>query len=119
MPEEHGEVKHASGTQTTDLTTASDLTQQNMRCICEGAVDEVCAAFPDARIKFEASEELAGISHGARMSQLLVNLRTDAVQHGAGTVTVGAVSDGERVTLAVADGDAPIRADALPTLSPP
>ncbi|MEZ2354770.1 sensor histidine kinase [Caballeronia sp. RCC_10] len=96
-----------------------ELTQQNMRRICEAAVDEVCAAFPDARIEFQGSGELAGVWDGARMSQLLVNLLTNAVQHGAGTVTVTAAGDGEQITLAVANGGAPIPVDALPTLFDP
>ncbi|MBT2793609.1 sensor histidine kinase [Paraburkholderia strydomiana] len=94
-------------------------TQQDFGHICLGAVDEVCAACPDAQVRVQLSGQLAGVCDGARMNQLVVNLVTNAVQHGSGAILVTAAGNGEQITLAVSNGGPPIPASALPTLFDP
>ncbi|MBT2794751.1 ATP-binding protein [Paraburkholderia strydomiana] len=94
-------------------------TQQDFGRICLGAVDEVCAACPDAQVQVQLTGQLAGICDGARMNQLVVNLLTNAVQHGSGAISVTAAGNGEQITLAVSNGGPPIPASALPTLFDP
>jgi signal transduction histidine kinase len=94
-------------------------TQQDFGRICLGAVDEVCAASPGAQIEVRLRGELAGICDGARMNQLVVNLLTNAVQHGSGAIRLEGAGDGEHITLTVSNGGSPIPAAALPTLFDP
>jgi len=94
-------------------------TQQDFGRICLGAVDEVCAACPDAQVQVQLTGQLAGVCDGARMNQLVVNLLTNAVQHGSGAIRVTAAGNGEQITFAVTNGGAPIPASALPTLFDP
>ncbi len=93
--------------------------QQDMGRICQGAVDEVRASCPHAHIDMKLTGELAGVWDGGRISQLLVNLLTNAVQHGAGDVSLEAVADDAHITLSVANAGPAIPADAVPTLFDP
>ncbi|TGP44894.1 sensor histidine kinase [bacterium M00.F.Ca.ET.228.01.1.1] len=94
-------------------------TQQDFGRICLGAVDEVCAARPEAQIEVKLTGELAGTCDGARMNQLVVNLLTNAVQHGSGAIRLEGAGDGEHFTLTVWNAGSPIPATALPTLFDP
>ncbi|MFA9441894.1 sensor histidine kinase [Uliginosibacterium sp. sgz301328] len=95
------------------------LTRQDFGRICQGSVDEVRAALPDADIEVHLSGDLTGLWDAGRMSQLAGNLVTNAVQHGNGAVRVKAVGGDEQVVLTVSNGGPPIPADALPTLFDP
>lgn len=94
-------------------------TQQDLGRICLGAVDEVCAASPDTQIEVKLTGELAGTCDGARMNQLVVNLLTNAVQHGSGAIRLAGAGDGEHITLTISNAGSPIPAAALPTLFDP
>ncbi|WOD14361.1 sensor histidine kinase [Paraburkholderia kirstenboschensis] len=100
-------------------TLPVEPTQQDFGRICLDAADEVCAASPDARIEVQLAGKLAGICDGARMNQLVVNLLTNAVQHGSGAIRVRGAAEGEQIILAVSSGGSPIPASALATLFDP
>ncbi|MDR5806399.1 HAMP domain-containing sensor histidine kinase [Caballeronia sp. LZ001] len=96
-----------------------DPTQQDFGRICRNAVDEVQSACPNAQIELEATGELGGFWDGAKLSQLIVNLLTNAVNHGSGSICLSVGGDDHQVVLKVANEGSPIPADALPTLFDP
>jgi signal transduction histidine kinase len=100
-------------------TLPVEFTQQDFGRLCRGAVDEVLAAKPDAQVETQSAGELSGVWDAARMNQLIVNLVTNAVQYGSGTVHVKATGDGQQIVLAVSNEGSPIPARALPTLFDP
>ncbi|GJH31052.1 sensor histidine kinase KdpD [Caballeronia novacaledonica] len=100
-------------------TLPIEPTQQDFRKICRGAVDEVRAARPDAQIAVQTTGELGGIWDAGRLNQLVINLVTNAVQHGCGAVRLEVTRDDEQIVLAVSNGGPPIPARALPTLFDP
>ena len=100
-------------------TLPAEFTQQDFGRICNSAAEEVRAARPDADIEVHAAGELTGLWDGARINQLIVNLLTNAVQHGCGPVRLEAVGDGQQIVLAVSNGGPGIPANALPTLFDP
>lgn len=94
-------------------------TKQDLGRICEGAVEEVRALFPDARMHLQLAGDLAGVWDGGRISQLVVNLLSNAVQHGRGRITLAVREDGGDVAVSVSNEGPEIPADALPTLFDP
>jgi len=95
------------------------FTPQDMGRVCTDAVDEVRASYPDARIELRMSGDVRGRWDGSRLSQLLVNLLTNGVRYGTGSVTVEAGGDDSHVTLVVSNEGNPIPEHALPTLFDP
>lgn len=93
--------------------------EQDVADICRSAADEVHAAFPDAQIDVQLTGELAGVLDGARISQLIVNLLTNAIQHGSGSVRLEAAGDGAQIVFSVSNGGTPIPESALPTIFDP
>ncbi|TPG21397.1 sensor histidine kinase [Variovorax guangxiensis] len=64
----------------------------DMAVLCLRTIDEVEAAHPERKILFTTAGELVGECDAGRLSQMLVNLVTNALHHG--------IADGEvRVTL--------------------
>ena len=100
-------------------TLPVDFTPQDIGRICNDAVDEVRASYPDACIDVRLTGELAGTWDGARIGQLVVNLLVNAVQHGSGNISVNALGHGGQLTLVVSNEGNPIPAAALPTLFDP
>ncbi|WP_042267214.1 sensor histidine kinase [Paraburkholderia heleia] len=100
-------------------TLPLEPTPQDMGHICQDAADEVRAAFPDAQIVVQLTGELDGNWDAGRISQLLVNLISNAVQHGSGKICVRATGFADRVTVAVSNTGRPIPAQLLPTLFDP
>jgi signal transduction histidine kinase len=100
-------------------TLPVEPTQQHFGRICDGAVEEVRAAKPDAKIDVQSTGELTGTWDATRMNQLVVNLVTNAVQYGSGAVHVKAAGDDEKILLTVSNTGTPIPARALPTLFDP
>jgi len=92
---------------------------QDMGRICSDAVEEVRASYPNAHIELRLSGELAGKWDGSRLSQLLVNLLTNAVRYGSGHVVIETGGRDGQVTLVVSNEGNPIPAHALPTLFDP
>ncbi|GAB7522514.1 sensor histidine kinase [Paraburkholderia sp. 2C] len=100
-------------------TLPVDFTPQDMGRMCNEAADEVRALYPDAKIEIRLDGELAGRWDGARISQLLVNLLTNGVQHGSGEIGLDVVGDDGQMTLVVSNKGNIIPAAALPTLFDP
>jgi signal transduction histidine kinase len=94
-------------------------TPLDMGRICQGAVDEVRASSPHAQIEMRLTGDLTGVWDGGRVGQLLVNLLSNAVQHGQGGITVVLAGDGSTITITVCNEGPEIPADALPTLFDP
>jgi signal transduction histidine kinase len=95
------------------------LTPQNMGRIVSAAVDEVRASYPDAHIDLSMAGDLRGKWDGSRLGQLVVNLLTNAVRYGTGSVVVQAGRVGGLMTLVVSNEGNPIPNHALPTLFDP
>jgi signal transduction histidine kinase len=93
--------------------------QQDVGNVCNSAVDEVRAAYPDAQIDVQLTGELTGILDGARINQLIVNLLNNAVQHGSGGVRLEAAGDDAQIIFSISNGGAPIPINALPTIFDP
>lgn len=92
----------------------------DLRHLSEEAVDELKTAHPDAELMVTLAGDLTGRWDADRLSQVLVNLLGNAVQHGDGTpVSLRATSDGEFVTIAVHNGGRPIPADLFPAIFEP
>jgi signal transduction histidine kinase len=95
------------------------FTPQDIGRICSDAVDEVRASFPDAHIELRLAGELRGRWDGSRLGQLVVNLLTNAVRYGSGSVVVEAGGHDGKMTLVVSNEGSPIPERALPTLFDP
>lgn len=95
------------------------LSPQDMGRICNDAIDEVRASFPNAQVELRLAGELGGTWDGSRLGQLVVNLLTNAVRYGSGTVVVEAGAHGGQMTLAVSNEGDPIPEQALATLFDP
>jgi signal transduction histidine kinase len=92
----------------------------NLRQICEEAASECRAAHREAVLRIDAIGNLGGNWDADRLSQVVSNLLTNAIQHGGGTpVAVTARGDADAVTLAVHNGGAPISPSALPFVFEP
>jgi signal transduction histidine kinase len=95
------------------------FTPQDLGRICSDAVEEVRASYPNACIELRLAGELRGRWDGSRLSQLLVNLLTNAVRYGTGPIVVEAGGHDGQVTLDVSNEGNPIPERALPTLFDP
>ncbi|WP_027820964.1 sensor histidine kinase [Paraburkholderia bannensis] len=95
------------------------FTAQDMGRICRDAADEVRASYPNADIELRLAGELRGRWDGSQLSQLLVNLLTNAVRYGTGSIVVEAAGHDGQMTLAVSNEGNPIPERALPTLFDP
>jgi signal transduction histidine kinase len=71
--------------------------------VVRDAADEVSAAHPDSEIRVEAEREERGAWDAARVSQALINLIVNAVEHGSAgePVTVALRGDEDEVSIAV------------------
>lgn len=85
------------------------------------AVDEVRAAHPGSMLQLNASGDLVGSWDCARLTQVLVNLLGNAVQHGAARTMISLTARGElkEVVLQVHNRGAAIPARDIPTLFSP
>jgi signal transduction histidine kinase len=92
---------------------------QDMGRICNDAIDEVRASFPDAQIELRLAGELRGRWDGSRLGQLVVNLLTNAIRYGSGRVVVEAGAQDGQMTLVVSNEGKPIPEHALATLFDP
>jgi signal transduction histidine kinase len=64
--------------------------------VCKRIIEEIQAAYPSADIRLECRGDLAGAFDGDRMSQILSNLVSNAVQHGEAGAPVLLAVDGSR-----------------------
>jgi signal transduction histidine kinase len=89
-----------------------------MRRICESVVVEMQAVFPKRAFQLKGDDELPGEWDENRLSQLVSNLVSNAVQHGASNsaviITAKSISDG--VEVSVHNEGTPIPSDKIPKL---
>jgi signal transduction histidine kinase len=89
-------------------TLPLNIAPQDAGRLCTDACDEVSAAFPQAKINVQFDGNLAGDWDADRVSQLLINLLVNAVQHGEGVIQLSAQDDGDRVIVSVSNEGKPI-----------
>ncbi|MFN2398485.1 MAG: ATP-binding protein [Gemmatimonadaceae bacterium] len=95
--------------------------EMDMAKVARQAVEEMRAAHPESVLEFETSGDLQGEWDSARISQVLANLLTNAVQHGSAkaTITVTVQGDAESVVLRVHNRGAAIPISDLHELFSP
>jgi signal transduction histidine kinase len=84
------------------------VSPQDAGRLCNNACDEVSASYPQANIDVCLFGDLAGNWDGDRISQLVINLLVNAIQHGQGAIELSARGDGDRVAVVVANEGRPI-----------
>jgi signal transduction histidine kinase len=89
--------------------------------VCRQTVAEFAAAYPDRTIRLDCSSHLHGTWDATRLSQMLSNLISNAIEHGTKTtpVTVEAHVEFEDVELKVHNEGPPIPPSALLTIFDP
>ena len=87
-----------------------ERTALDLNTVLRNSVDEIKAGHPEANVVLRTSGDLRGKWDGARLSQVLSNLLSNAITHGsAGTpVTVTARGKGDHVVISVHNLGAPI-----------
>ena len=87
----------------------------SMEQICALAFDEIRAAHPERIFRLETSGELQGEFDSERLQQVLSNLLSNAVQHGAKRqpITLSAHGEADRITVQVKNYGRRIPADEL------
>jgi signal transduction histidine kinase len=95
--------------------------EMEMGNVVQQAVEEMRAADPGSDIKCTTTGDLKGQWDSARISQLLTNLLSNAVQHGTpkARITVTACGDKDHVEVKVQNGGTPIPGSDLPRLFDP
>ncbi|MFL6663109.1 MAG: sensor histidine kinase, partial [Rhizobacter sp.] len=89
--------------------------------LCRSAVDEIKAAYPRRSLAAEVLGELRGSFDAARLRQVLINLLSNALQHGdpESPVVLTARSLGERLTIEVRNHGTPIPPEAMQVIFDP
>ena len=93
-------------------------TPTSLRRICDNVIEEMQAVFPNQTFHIESDNELAGEWDEDRLDQVISNLVSNAVQHGAigSPVMVTANSSGGGVEVSVHNEGIPIPHDMIPRL---
>jgi signal transduction histidine kinase len=89
--------------------------------ICRAALEEVRTAFPGRTILLDVTGDDSASLDPARVEQVVCNLLTNALQHGAADapVSVRVAEEPARVRIEVANAGAPIPREMLSTLFDP
>ncbi len=94
------------------LGSAIPITRQplDLKAVLQEAVDEIKAARPDTPLELKMSGDLRGDWDGARLSQVLSNLLTNARTHGSTStpITVTARGENDHVIFSVHNQGPPI-----------
>jgi len=93
----------------------------SMEQICRIAFHEMRAAHPERIFQLETSGPLEGRFDGERIHQVLANLLSNAVQHGARgrPITLRAHGDADEITVQVKNHGRPIPPDQLQVIFNP
>jgi signal transduction histidine kinase len=92
----------------------------NLQHVCEEAMTEIRAGYPDAVLRWQGSGDLRGEWDTDRLSQVVSNLVGNAIQHGQGTpITVTGQEQADLVTLTVHNGGPAIPPELLPLVFEP
>ena len=82
--------------------------EMDMAKVARDAVDEVAAAYPESVLEVNTSGDLLGAWDSGRISQVLANLLTNAVQHGSPKTPVSvAVQGAEKEIVVQVHNDGP------------
>ena len=97
------------------------LRRDDMRDICQAAMDDAQAGHPDCPFELKASGNLFGSFDTARLQQLFSNLLNNAAQYRADThpVTITAQGDADTVTVHVCNMGPVIPAHSLQAIFDP
>jgi signal transduction histidine kinase len=89
--------------------------------VCRQTVAEFVAAYPERTIRLDCSADLHGAWDAPRISQMLSNLISNAIQHGDQTtpVTVQSHAESQEIVLKVHNDGQPIPQSELPTIFDP
>jgi signal transduction histidine kinase len=89
-------------------TLPLNVVPQDAGRLCSNACEEVSASYPQANINVCLDGNLAGDWDGDRLTQLLINLLVNAIQHGEGAIKLSAHGQGDSVTMTVMNEGTPI-----------
>ena len=97
------------------------LLPENMIGICQAALDDAQAGYPDCPFELEASGDLSGTFDHARLQQLFSNLLNNAAQYRDGTraVTITALGEADSITVQVCNHGPVIPAQSLQAIFDP
>ena len=94
---------------------------ENMAAICQAALDDTQAGYPDCPFELEASGDMSGSFDSARLQQLFSNLLNNAAQYRDDTraVTITAQGDADSITVQVCNHGPVIPAPSLQAIFDP
>ena len=97
------------------------LLPENMTGICQAALDDAQAGYPDCPFELEAFGDLSGTFDRARLQQLFSNLLNNAAQYRDGTraVTITALGEADSITVQVCNHGPVIPAQSLQAIFDP
>ena len=97
------------------------LHEEDLRKICQAALDDAQAGHPGCPFKFEASGDLAGLFDAPRLQQVFSNLLNNAAQYrsDAHPVTITAQGDADSVTVRICNFGPVIPAQSLQAIFDP
>lgn len=97
------------------------LHQENLRKICQAALDDAQAGHPGCPFKFEGSGDLTGLFDAPRLQQVFSNLLNNAAQYrsDAHPVTITAQGDADSVTVRICNFGPVIPAQSLQAIFDP
>lgn len=89
--------------------------------LSQEAFEEVCSAYPQRTLVADIAEVAPLMFDAARMRQVVINLLSNAVQHGDAGTSIGlsVVDDAEWVTLVVRNDGVPIPPEAMQVIFNP
>ena len=97
------------------------LLPENMADICQAALDDAQAGYPDCPFELEATGDLSGAFDSTRLQQLFSNLLNNAAQYRDDTraVTITALGEANSITVLVCNHGPVIPAQSLQAIFDP
>ena len=97
------------------------LRPENLAGICQAALDDAQAGYPDCPFELEASGDLSGAFDSPRLQQLFSNLLNNAAQYRDGTraVTITALGKADSISVQVCNHGPVIPAASLQAIFDP